>query len=72
METGDGGTVSQGLTAMRVGVSSWATTDHDIDRCRQAIIRIATEVGPHGWPLPAARRPTRDVLSAPRHGARVL
>src|SRR5256884_6709572 len=36
-----GGTVWQGKTAMRISVSSWATTETDVDRSLQAIIRIA-------------------------------
>src|SRR5580658_1277143 len=35
------GTVWQGKTAMRIGVSSWATTSDDVDRSLAAIIRIA-------------------------------
>jgi len=40
-----GGTVWQGTPAMRLSVSSWATTEHDIDRSLSAIIRIAREHG---------------------------
>jgi glutamate/tyrosine decarboxylase-like PLP-dependent enzyme len=36
-----GETVWQGHTAMRISVISWATTDADIDRCIDAITRIA-------------------------------
>ncbi len=36
-----GGTVWQGQTAMRISVSSWATTDDDVERSLDAIIRIA-------------------------------
>jgi len=32
-----GGTVWQGHTAMRISVSSWATTEEDVDRCLEAI-----------------------------------
>ncbi|HEV2402295.1 MAG TPA: aminotransferase class V-fold PLP-dependent enzyme [Candidatus Sulfotelmatobacter sp.] len=35
-----GGTVWQGHTAMRISVSSWATTDEDVERSAEAIIRI--------------------------------
>ena len=35
-----GGTVWQGQTAMRISVSSWATTDADIERSLEAMIRI--------------------------------
>jgi glutamate/tyrosine decarboxylase-like PLP-dependent enzyme len=38
-----GGTVWQGKTAMRISVSSWATTETDVERSVQAIIRIARE-----------------------------
>ena len=37
-----GGTVWQGKTAMRISVSSWATTDEDVERSLEAMIRIAT------------------------------
>jgi glutamate/tyrosine decarboxylase-like PLP-dependent enzyme len=36
-----GGTVWQGQAAMRISVSSWATTDADIDRCLEAMLRNA-------------------------------
>lgn len=36
-----GGTVWQGQTAMRISVSSWATTEEDVERSIEAIIRIA-------------------------------
>jgi glutamate/tyrosine decarboxylase-like PLP-dependent enzyme len=36
-----GGTVWQGQTAMRISVSSWATTDADVEQSLAAIIRIA-------------------------------
>jgi glutamate/tyrosine decarboxylase-like PLP-dependent enzyme len=38
-----GGTVWQGKTAMRISVSSWATTEMDVERSLQAIVRIASE-----------------------------
>ncbi len=38
-----GGTVWQGRTAMRISVSSWATTEADVQCSLQAIIRIARE-----------------------------
>jgi glutamate/tyrosine decarboxylase-like PLP-dependent enzyme len=38
-----GGTVWQGKTAMRISVSSWATTETDVERSLQAIARIASE-----------------------------
>ncbi len=36
-----GGTVWHGQTAMRISVSSWHTTDADVDRSLEAMIRIA-------------------------------
>jgi glutamate/tyrosine decarboxylase-like PLP-dependent enzyme len=36
-----GGTVWQGQTAMRISVSSWATTDADVERSLAAILRVA-------------------------------
>ncbi len=39
-----GGTTWQGHTAMRISVSSWATTDDDIQRSAEAIIRIANHI----------------------------
>jgi glutamate/tyrosine decarboxylase-like PLP-dependent enzyme len=36
-----GGTVWQGQTAMRISVSSWATTDADIDQTLAAILQVA-------------------------------
>ena len=35
------GTVWQGKTAMRISVSSWATTEEDVQRSLEAIVRIA-------------------------------
>ncbi len=39
-----GGTVWQGHTAMRISVSSWATTEDDVDRSVDAIVRVARNV----------------------------
>src|SRR5256886_2223384 len=39
-----GGTTWQGQTAMRISVSSWATTDTDAERSLQAMIRVAREL----------------------------
>ena len=39
-----GPTVWQGRTAMRISVSSWATTDEDVTRSLVAMIRVAREV----------------------------
>jgi glutamate/tyrosine decarboxylase-like PLP-dependent enzyme len=38
-----GGTVWQGKHAMRVSISSWVTTEEDVDRSLAAIIRIARD-----------------------------
>ena len=40
-----GGTVWQGHTAMRISVSSWATTDADVERSIGAMLRVADQVG---------------------------
>lgn len=41
-----GGTVWQGRAAMRISVSSWATTDEDVERSLEAICRVAAaEIG---------------------------
>jgi glutamate/tyrosine decarboxylase-like PLP-dependent enzyme len=39
-----GGTVWQGQTAMRISVSSWATTEADVERSLEAMVRIARRV----------------------------
>jgi glutamate/tyrosine decarboxylase-like PLP-dependent enzyme len=39
-----GGTEWQGNTAMRISVSSWATTDEDVQRSADAMIRIARQI----------------------------
>ena len=38
-----GGTQWQGHTAMRISVSSWVTTEEDIDRSLQALLKIADQ-----------------------------
>ncbi|MGC1448675.1 MAG: aminotransferase class V-fold PLP-dependent enzyme [Candidatus Sulfotelmatobacter sp.] len=40
-----GGTTWQGHTAMRISVSSWATTDEDVEQSAAATIRIAKAAG---------------------------
>lgn len=40
-----GGTVWQDQTAMRISVSSWATTEEDVERSLAAIIRVARQEG---------------------------
>ncbi len=42
-----GGTVWQGQAAMRISVSSWATTDEDVECSLAAMLRIAAEAN-HG------------------------
>ena len=41
-----GGTEWQGKNAMRISVSSWATTTEDVDRSLEAMIRVAREHAP--------------------------
>jgi glutamate/tyrosine decarboxylase-like PLP-dependent enzyme len=41
-----GGTVWQGKTAMRISVSSWATTAADVERSLEAVVRIARNSKP--------------------------
>ncbi len=36
-----GGTIWQGHTAMRISISSWATTENDVERSLEVILRIA-------------------------------
>jgi glutamate/tyrosine decarboxylase-like PLP-dependent enzyme len=38
-----GGTVWQGRTAMRISVCSWATTDEDVTRSLEAMVRVARD-----------------------------
>lgn len=38
-----GGTVWKGMTAMRISVSSWMTTEEDIEKCSAVIIAIANK-----------------------------
>jgi threonine aldolase len=38
-----GGTKWQGKNAMRISVSSWATTDEDVQKSLEAMIRIARQ-----------------------------
>jgi glutamate/tyrosine decarboxylase-like PLP-dependent enzyme len=40
-----GPTLWQGRAAMRISVSSWATTEADVDRSLEAVLRVAREVG---------------------------
>ena len=41
-----GGTVWQGRTAMRISVSSWATTEEDVERCLEAMVRLGSAPQP--------------------------
>jgi glutamate/tyrosine decarboxylase-like PLP-dependent enzyme len=40
-----GGTEWQGQSAMRISVSSWATTDKDVEQSVEAILRVAAKAG---------------------------
>jgi glutamate/tyrosine decarboxylase-like PLP-dependent enzyme len=53
-----GGTTWKGMHVMRVAVSNWSTTEEDIDRSADAIVRCATarERIPITTPMPAVRR----------------
>ena len=50
-----GGTVWQGRPAMRISVSSWATTEDDVEESLVAMLRAAARIVP-----PAARRRPED------------
>jgi hypothetical protein len=39
-----GGTIWQGKTAMRISVSSWATTEQDVDQSLDAMLRVAAQI----------------------------
>jgi hypothetical protein len=39
-----GGTEWHGMAAMRISVSSWATTERDVERSIDAIVRVARDV----------------------------
>jgi glutamate/tyrosine decarboxylase-like PLP-dependent enzyme len=47
-----GATVWQGRTAMRISVSSWATTDEDVDKSLAAMLRIAAGITARRSPRP--------------------
>lgn len=40
-----GGTTWQGRAAMRISVSNWATSEEDVERSAEAILRVFSEVG---------------------------
>jgi glutamate/tyrosine decarboxylase-like PLP-dependent enzyme len=71
-----GGTRWHGRTAMRVSVSSWATTDADVDRTIAAIVRVArTSRAKHPPPRRASApgatsSPRREVGRGPRSATR--
>jgi hypothetical protein len=50
-----GGTVWQGRPAMRISVSSWATTEDDVEQSLAAMIRLARRIS-----VPSARRHPED------------
>jgi glutamate/tyrosine decarboxylase-like PLP-dependent enzyme len=52
-----GGTVWQGRTAMRISVSSWATTSEDVERSLDAIRRVAVAASGR----PSGRRSERSM-----------
>jgi len=39
-----GGTTWQGRAAMRVSISSWLTTEEDIDQSLEAMVRVASKI----------------------------
>jgi len=39
-----GGTTWRGRAAMRIAVSSWATTDEDVERSLESMLRVAETV----------------------------
>ena len=39
-----GGTVWQGQAAMRISVSSWLTSEEDVEKSLQAILGVAAEI----------------------------
>jgi len=43
-----GGTVWQGRHAMRISISSWATTDQDVERSLDAMVRVTRQAGAAG------------------------
>jgi hypothetical protein len=50
---------------MRISVSSWATTDEDVERSLEAILRIAAEIHPHRVARPKRRYVRLPALAAP-------
>jgi glutamate/tyrosine decarboxylase-like PLP-dependent enzyme len=63
-----GGTVWHGMSAMRISVSNWSTTEDDIDRSADAILRVAGQCGrlPR---LLALRRAVRNGAGITRAGS---
>jgi glutamate/tyrosine decarboxylase-like PLP-dependent enzyme len=53
-----GRTVWQGRTAMRISVSSWATTESDVQLSLAAMEHAARQVAAHS-PLPARQKPEK-------------
>jgi glutamate/tyrosine decarboxylase-like PLP-dependent enzyme len=49
-----GETIWQGRTAMRISVIGWSTTDADVEKCIESIVRIASHVATftHGTAIP--------------------
>ena len=52
-----GATTWQGRAAMRISISSWLTTEDDIDQSLKAIVRVAREVTRTHSPHSATQRP---------------
>src|SRR6266516_626584 len=48
-----GATVWQGHTAMRISGASWATTDEDVERSLEAMIRVAGDISRSSSPRPS-------------------
>jgi hypothetical protein len=72
-----GGTVWQSQTAMRISVASWATTDADVERSIEAVLRIAGKQlrrdTAHLQVVPAGQDHKRELAAMPGEGAqRVL
>ena len=55
-----GGTFWNGRAAMRISVSSWATTDEDVERSIEAILRVADHVRGQA-PRPGLKRDSASI-----------
>ena len=62
-----GGTVWHGTAAMRISVSSWATTESDVDQSVDAMIRVVARVnGERGATYPTSPNATKRKVPRPR------